>query len=90
MVINASMGDDYDSRNHCQNNGHYCDKSQYGELGFWEYLKMQIHLIFCKSCRQYRKKNKKLTQVIEKAGISTLSREEVEKIKSRLRQHPEE
>jgi hypothetical protein len=82
------MEDDYDSKNYCKRNGHYCDKSQYGELGFWEKLKMQYHLLFCKSCREYRKKNKRLTKAIEKSGISTLSQEEREELKTHLRHNP--
>ena len=82
------MEEDYDSKNYCNMNGLYCDKSQYGELGFWENLKMQYHLLLCKPCREYRKKNKQLTETIQNAGISTLTSREREAIKQRLHENP--
>lgn len=88
MVITPPMEEDYDPENHCEKNGCYCDKSQYGELGFWEKISMWYHLLRCKSCREYRKKNKQLTEVIEKSGISTLNSQEREELKRNLRDNP--
>jgi len=39
-----------------------CDKAQYGEASFCEKLCLLLHIIFCKSCRDYVRNNRKLTK----------------------------
>ena len=53
-----------------------CDKSQYNESSIREKMCMLLHLIFCKTCRNYTSKNTKLTRLIKKSNLKTCSEEE--------------
>ncbi len=48
----------------CEGAKHLCDKNQYKEASFLEKINLSINLIFCKSCRDYTKKNNILTKLI--------------------------
>lgn len=41
-----------------------CDKTQYKEAGFWERIKLSLHLLTCKHCKVYTKQNAIITKVI--------------------------
>ena len=41
-----------------------CDKAQYGEASFREKFCLLLHVIFCKSCREYVRNNRKLTKQV--------------------------
>lgn len=56
----------------CQEANHVCDKNQYKEAGFWEKVKLNIHLIYCKACRKYTSKNMKLTTLINSSKVAVL------------------
>jgi len=43
-----------------------CDKSQYKEAGFWEIIKLNIHLFLCEKCGLYSKQNGVMTKCYEK------------------------
>ncbi len=60
-----------------------CDKNQYKEAGFWEKLKLNIHLIYCRVCRKYSIRNSKLTNAI-KSNYKTISLEDKQALKERL------
>lgn len=53
----------------CIEANHVCDKSQYKEASFWEKLKLNFHLLYCKYCREYTKNNQKLTKTVKKANV---------------------
>lgn len=42
-----------------------CDKAQYNEASFRDKLCLIMHLIFCKSCRDYVRNNRKLTKHLQ-------------------------
>lgn len=48
----------------CENANHTCDKAQYNDATILEKIKLTLHLIYCKACRQYTKDNTKLTKLI--------------------------
>lgn len=48
-----------------------CDKNQYGELNFWDKIRLRIHLFYCDYCRGYARRNQKLSELFRKAGIGT-------------------
>jgi hypothetical protein len=56
----------------CNEAGHICDKSQYDEAGFWEILKLKIHHLYCKVCREHSKRNSLLTGLLKKSNIDFL------------------
>lgn len=70
----------------CDEAAHVCDKCQYKEAGFLDKLMMNIHLLMCKLCRGYSKRNGKLSKTIEAANLKTLRPEEKENLKTRLQQ----
>ncbi len=63
-----------------------CSKSQYRESSLWERLQMKLHMLICKSCGLFTKKNSKLSALLKKAPIYRMSESEKERLKSKLRQ----
>ena len=60
----------------CKEANHICDKTQYKEATFWEKVRLNIHLIYCRACRKYTARNTKLTKVVKDPQVSTVSKEE--------------
>ena len=60
----------------CDEAGHTCDKNQYKEATFWSKVLLNIHLIYCRACREYTKKNLKLTKLMKKKDVVVLNTEE--------------
>ncbi len=67
---------------HCDESNSICDKTQYNEATFWEKIKLNIHLIYCKFCRMYTKKNSKLTKIIKSSELEYLKTSEKEALQS--------
>ena len=67
----------------CKEANHVCDKTQYKEANLYEKIILNIHLIYCKACRNYSKKNTKLTKLINKKPVS-LDAESKESLKAAL------
>jgi hypothetical protein len=59
-----------------------CDKSQYGEVSFWEKIKHTIHLLYCKVCRAYTSNNVKLTKLMKSPEVECLKKSEKEQLQS--------
>ncbi|HBC04804.1 MAG: hypothetical protein CL528_01020 [Aequorivita sp.] len=68
----------------CDDAAHVCDKTQYKEAGLFDKFMLKIHLLMCKLCRGYAKRNTKLTKTIQSADIKTLCPEVKEQIKTKL------
>ncbi|SIQ25822.1 hypothetical protein SAMN05421797_1011203 [Maribacter ulvicola] len=58
-----------------------CDKAQYKEASLWERMKLNYHLLLCKTCANHSKNNVKLTSLCNQARLSILSDEEKKKMK---------
>ncbi len=78
------MSKDYKLFVSCDKAVHTCDKTQYKEASFWEKIKLNIHLIYCKACRKYSSNNGKLTKLVQKPEIECLKASEKEKIQENL------
>ena len=65
----------------CQEANHVCDKTQYKEATLWEKIKLNIHLLYCKACRKYTKKNTQLTKLVTTKPV-TLDASSKESLKS--------
>lgn len=52
-----------------------CDKAQYAEANFFEKIKLSIHLLLCKTCRRFSKRNTKLTGLIKDSKLETCPEE---------------
>ena len=61
-----------------------CNKTQYKEASLLEKLKLRLHIIVCKTCGKYVKKNTRLTDLCNKAPLNSLTQAEKETIKERL------
>ena len=66
----------------CQEANHTCDKNQYKEASFWEKVKLNIHLIYCKACRKYSMRNGKLTKAMQSSKVEVLDHASKEKMQS--------
>ncbi len=67
----------------CHEANHFCDKNQYKEATFWEKVRLNIHLIYCRACRKYTARNTKLTKAYKNPKVKTADKEE---LKARLQQ----
>ena len=56
----------------CQDAEHICDKNQYKEAGFWEKVKLTIHLIYCRACQKYTSRNNKLTKLVTNPKVEVM------------------
>lgn len=70
----------------CEEAAIICHKTQYKEATFWERLSLKFHLLMCKVCPQFSKKNAKLTTLCEKANLQELTHQEKLKMKQEIRQ----
>lgn len=70
----------------CHEANHICDKNQYKEATFWEKVRLNIHLIYCRACRKYTKRNIKLTKHVKDPRVKTISTEDRNALKERMRQ----
>jgi hypothetical protein len=68
----------------CENANHFCDKAQYKEASFWEKLKLNLHLLYCKACRKYSSNNTKLTNVITDNSVTCMDKASKAKIEEIL------
>ena len=66
----------------CQEANHFCDKNQYKEASFWEKVRLNIHLIYCRACRKYTSKNMKLTKLLKSDTIKVMDAATKSKLKS--------
>ncbi|GLB48801.1 glycine dehydrogenase [Neptunitalea lumnitzerae] len=66
----------------CEKNCYICDQSQYQEASFTDKVKLNIHLLFCKSCKEYSRKNTALTQAIKKSKVKCICNKEKQKLQS--------
>ncbi len=69
----------------CKDANHICDKTQYKESSFWEKVKLNFHLLYCRACRKYTANNGKLTKVIGKSKIETIKQSDKERMKEQLK-----
>ena len=78
------MEKDYPLPKKCKKNHHYCDRLQYGEIGWPQRFQLWLHLLFCASCRTYSQQNSRLTRCIKESDLHLLKPHETEAIKKRL------
>ena len=57
----------------CAEAANICDKTEYQEASTRERLKLKLHLFFCKTCKNYYDRNKKLTDLLQKSKLKTCS-----------------
>lgn len=70
----------------CHEANHICDKNQYKEAGFWEKVRLNIHLIYCRACRKYTVRNTKLTKAVKNPKVKSVTTADKNALKRRLQQ----
>ena len=70
----------------CREANHICDKNQYKESGFWDKIKLILHLAYCRVCRKYSENNNKLTKAMHDPKVQCVSQTEKEVLKEKLAQ----
>jgi hypothetical protein len=68
----------------CEEASIICNKTQYKEASFLEKMKLRFHILFCKACAAFTKKNGRLTALCQKARLRGLSEEEKLRMKKEL------
>ncbi len=68
----------------CEKAQTYCCKAQYGELKWWEAALFKWHIMMCKMCRTFSKKNYKLTEVINKSEVDCFSEKELKELHNKF------
>ncbi|WP_103863710.1 hypothetical protein [Aquimarina sp. I32.4] len=70
----------------CPEANHFCDKNQYKEASFWEKVRLNIHLIYCRACRKYTSKNMKLTKLVKDPKVISINQADKNVMKEHLKQ----
>ena len=65
----------------CEDAQQICTKNQYKEASWREKLGLLMHLLICKTCGAFSKKNAKLTQLCDQASLQSLSKADKERMK---------
>ncbi len=70
----------------CEKAALICNKTQYREATFVEKMKLRFHLLVCKNCPEFAKRNTKLTTLCQKANLQSLTVEDKRRMKELLRE----
>ena len=68
----------------CEEAAIICNKKQYKEATFTEKIQLILHLIICKTCAKFSKKNAELTSLCKKAHLRCIPEEDKLKMKKKL------
>ncbi len=68
----------------CEQARTICHKNQYREASLRERLRLWTHLITCKTCSRFSRKNSKLTDLCDEAALHYLSDEEKHLLRDRI------
>lgn len=68
----------------CEAAAHICNKKQYKEASWKERIQLFLHLVVCKTCTTFSRKNTQLTSLCKKAHLQQLSDQDKQQIKRRL------
>lgn len=68
----------------CEQAAHICNKKQYKEASLKERFQLIMHVLICKTCASFSKKNTQLTKLCDKAKLHSLTPQEKEQIKKNL------
>jgi hypothetical protein len=71
----------------CEKASIICNKKQYREATLLDQIKLGFHLLYCKTCVSFSKKNTKLTMLCDKANLHSLSEKEKEILKEKIDQN---
>jgi hypothetical protein len=70
----------------CEEAAHICTRKQYSEASWKERLQLFLHILICKTCATFSRKNAQLTKLCNKAQLQSLSEKEKEHIKKKIQE----
>ncbi len=70
----------------CEEAAVICNKSQYKEASLSEKFKLKLHMLFCRTCAVFSKKNKQLTSLMDKARIYVMSDSDKKALKKKIKE----
>jgi len=68
----------------CEKAAIICNKTQYQEASLVESLQLRLHILWCKTCALYVKKNTKLTTLCRQAPLHGLTEAEKEALRKKM------
>ncbi|MCX2720720.1 hypothetical protein [Lentiprolixibacter aurantiacus] len=68
----------------CEEAAHICNRKQYKEASWRERLQLFLHILACKTCASFSRKNTRLTRLCDKAGLHSLSAKDKEEMKKKI------
>ena len=74
----------------CAEAANTCQKVEYREAGIADRLRLKFHLFLCSPCKDYSKKNHRLSHLLEKAKLHSCTREEKEAFRKRMQEQNSE
>ncbi len=69
----------------CEKAAIICNKTQYREATFFEKMKLKFHLLVCRTCSKFSKKNTHFTSLCNQANLQSLSNKDKELMKDKLK-----
>ncbi|MEJ2162600.1 MAG: hypothetical protein P8X60_04580 [Robiginitalea sp.] len=70
----------------CKEAAFISSKNQYREANLKERIQLWMHLLACKACAAFARRNKQLTQLCKEASVKMLSPEEKKEMKALIEQ----
>ena len=68
----------------CEKAQTICTKTQYREAALHEKVMLMVHMLHCKACAHFSRKNKQLTELLRKTAVKPLSEADKEAMKQHL------
>ncbi len=70
----------------CEKAALICNKIQYREATFMEKMKLKFHLLLCKNCPEFSRRNTQLTTLCQKAHLKSLTQKDKRRMKQLLKE----
>ena len=70
----------------CEEAAHICNRKQYKEASWKERVQLFLHILICKTCASFSKKNTQLTSLCDEANLQSLSSRDKENMKKKLQE----
>ena len=70
----------------CEEAAHICSRKQYKEASCKERVQLFLHILICRTCASFSRKNTQLTNLCNKAKLQSLTSVEKERMKKRIQE----
>ena len=69
----------------CEDAQQICTKNQYKEASWREKVGLLMHILICKTCGAFSRKNTRLTRLCDQASLHAMSKSDKEHMKDVIR-----